>query len=146
VVGARSAPILDFMAANRFRRASDEQLHLLRIAAKKLRYSLEIFDEVWPAGLKPHIAQSRAVQDVIGQYHDWCVLGERIDREIRRTTRNDANHLAFQLGRLRSQVSERKTALRREILPKLKELEAGLRPLVGASTGPRAPAGVRVKR
>src|SRR5436309_6718452 len=53
-------------------------------AAKKLRYTMEIFDPIWPAGLKKEIRLARALQDAGGHYHDWCVLRDRIQKEIGR--------------------------------------------------------------
>jgi CHAD domain-containing protein len=130
---ARAAPILGFQSTHRFNRATDEQLHELRIAAKKLRYLMEIFNPVWPGGLRGVIARARGLQDAGGRYHDWCVVGERIDREIRRAICNEASHLGFQLGRLLHAVAARKIDLRRQMLPALQELESVLRDvLLGA--------------
>lgn len=125
-----AAPILAFQSTQRFNRATDEQLHELRIAAKKLRYSMEIFDPIWPGGLKVPIGRARDLQDATGRYHDWCIVGDRIDREIRRTIPNEASHLGFQLGRLQHACNARKVELRRRILPALKELQTTLRDLL----------------
>jgi len=126
VVAARAEPIVAFQEARRFRRASDDQLHALRIAAKKLRYAMELFDGIWPGGLKVQIAHARAVQDSIGRFHDLAVLGARVQREIRRAQSNDASHLAFQLGRMLAHIEERNAGLRRTILPPLRQLEKSL--------------------
>jgi CHAD domain-containing protein len=126
VVAARGEPIVAFQQSRRFRRASDDQLHALRIAAKKLRYAMELFDVIWPGGLKVQIAQARAVQDSIGRFHDLAVLGNRVQRETRRAQSNEASHLAFQLGRMLASIEERKAILRRTILPPLRQLEKSL--------------------
>jgi CHAD domain-containing protein len=122
-------PILDFRARYRFRRASDEQLHNLRIAAKKLRYAAEIFDPAWPGGLTEVIAQSRALQDAGGNHHDWCVLCEYLKEDIRQLNDRETVHLAFQIGRLLAHAEERRSELRRLILPALTALQSTLRSL-----------------
>lgn len=51
--------------------------HALRIAAKKLRYTLEIFRPLYPDRLRPAIRQIRQLQELLGQIHDcdvWIVL------------------------------------------------------------------------
>jgi CHAD domain-containing protein len=60
-----------------------EQLHRLRIAVKKLRYSMELFE---PA-LAPKIANCHAralvVQSFLGEHHDLVVLSERVEETLR---------------------------------------------------------------
>jgi CHAD domain-containing protein len=131
-------PILSFRPRYDFRRATDEQLHALRITAKKLRYAMEIFDPVWPGGLKEPIAQSRALQDAGGNYHDWCVLCESLKAEIRRLNQRETAHLAFQIGRLLACAEDRRTELRKQILPALTTLQATLGSLLAqAAPEPR---------
>jgi CHAD domain-containing protein len=125
-----SAPILSFRARYDFRRATDQQLHDLRIAAKKLRYGLEIFSPAFPSGLDKEIALARALQDAGGHYHDWCVLRETLQKEIRRLTKQETTHLAFQLGRLLSQAQDQRAELRKKILPALTQLQAALRAIL----------------
>ena len=118
-----SQPIHQFRQRYDFRRASDDRLHELRIAAKKLRYTMEIFDSAWPGGLKKEIVLARALQDAGGRYHDWCVLRDRIQAEIRRLTKQETTHLAFQMGRLLAQVEERRLELRKKMAPAITQLQ-----------------------
>jgi len=134
------APILSFRPRYDFRRASDERLHNLRIAGKKLRYALEIFDPVWPGGLASEIALSRALQDTAGEYHDWVVLRERLQAEIRRLTRKETTHLAFQIGRILALVEDRKSEKRKAILPALTGLQTGLLEALARARGEAAGA------
>jgi CHAD domain-containing protein len=127
VLGELSAPILSFRARYDFRRATDQQLHDLRIAAKKLRYGLEIFSPAFPSGLEREVALARALQDAGGHYHDWSVLRETLQKEIRRLTKQETTHLAFQLGRLLSQAEDQRAELRKKMLPALTQLQAALR-------------------
>ncbi len=47
-----------------------EKLHAMRIAAKRLRYTLEIFSELFEDGLKSHLQVLRKIQDMLGSIHD----------------------------------------------------------------------------
>ena len=60
-----------------------EPLHEARIAAKRLRYLLEAAREVDP--LVPSALQAlKAIQDLLGEFHDAEVLGELASRQFRR--------------------------------------------------------------
>jgi CHAD domain-containing protein len=124
VLSELSRPILSFRRYD-FRSASDPRLHKLRISVKKLRYAMEIFRDSRPA-LDPGIGLARAVQESAGRFQDWCVLGNYLRAEIRRLTRQETSHLAFQMGRLLALVEDRKAELRKGILPALLELQSGL--------------------
>jgi len=132
IMTSLAEPIMSFRAPQQFRRATDDRLHGLRIAAKKLRYAMEIFDPVSPKGLQPCIAQAKALQDAGGLYHDWCVLSEQLKEEIRRLNSRRTVHLAFQMGRLLAHASDLRKKLRKLILPELTRLQATLAPLLSA--------------
>ena len=46
------------------------ELHDMRIACKRLRYLLEIFQVAFPADLRPLIREVEDLQDVLGDIHD----------------------------------------------------------------------------
>lgn len=125
-----SRPILAFRANYDFPRATDEHLHDLRMAAKKLRYAMEIFDSVWPQGLKKEITLARALQDAGGDYHDWCVLHQRVQEEIRGLTIRETDHMAFQMSRLLALIEDRRGELRRKMLPALTRLQSARQSLL----------------
>ena len=50
-----------------------EELHAMRIAAKRLRYTLEVFAPLYDDGLKQPLQTVRQVQDVLGDIHDCDV-------------------------------------------------------------------------
>lgn len=54
--------------------ARTEDLHRMRIAAKRLRYSMEIFREVLGPKIEDRIDAVKAIQEKIGQIHDADVL------------------------------------------------------------------------
>jgi CHAD domain-containing protein len=51
-----------------------KELHRLRIAAKKLRYTLELLRPWYGPGINKYIHASRALQDVLGDLHELDVL------------------------------------------------------------------------
>jgi CHAD domain-containing protein len=46
------------------------ELHEMRIAAKHLRYTLEIFAPLWPGTLKPALHAAKDLQELLGDIHD----------------------------------------------------------------------------
>lgn len=53
-----------------------EELHAMRIAAKRLRYTLEIFEPIYPGGLKLWLKPLKEIQDVMGLIHDCDVWAQ----------------------------------------------------------------------
>ena len=51
-----------------------EQLHQVRIAAKKLRYGLELAADSGVAGAAPHLRALKRTQETLGRLHDLQVL------------------------------------------------------------------------
>jgi hypothetical protein len=73
-----------------------EALHDLRIAAKRLRYTLELFRPVFGTAGERQIERVRAIQEILGQLHDADVrimlihdelaqLAEEQDRQLGQT-------------------------------------------------------------
>jgi CHAD domain-containing protein len=58
------------------------ELHNMRISAKRLRYTMEAFADLYGANLKPFINQTRKFQDILGDIHDADVWGEMIPHFI----------------------------------------------------------------
>ncbi|OGG51985.1 MAG: hypothetical protein A3F84_15320 [Candidatus Handelsmanbacteria bacterium RIFCSPLOWO2_12_FULL_64_10] len=57
-----------------------EDLHSARVAGKRLRYALEISDELQIGSFKRRIARMRAIQQALGHWHDLEVLEETVAR------------------------------------------------------------------
>ena len=70
---------------------SPDTLHKLRLAGKRLRYRLELLAEVKSTGLKPHIESLKALQDLLGRWHDRHVLIE-FAKEFIDQSANDDGH------------------------------------------------------
>ena len=54
--------------------------HAMRIAAKKLRYTIEIFGPVYRLGLKRFHARVKMVQEILGDLHDCDVWIDQVTR------------------------------------------------------------------
>src|SRR5574340_6370 len=99
-----SDPVLIEMAAESIRAKLDEflgfdeivyqpekiqEIHAMRIAAKRLRYTLETFAPLFEDGLKDTIKAMRTSQDLLGEIHDsdvWTVSIEQfMQEELQRT-------------------------------------------------------------
>lgn len=79
-IAARAAPVFEGIDASR---EADEPaaLHLRRIAAKKLRYTIEALD---PAGGSDLLEFAHAIQETLGRHRDAVALAARLDEERRR--------------------------------------------------------------
>jgi CHAD domain-containing protein len=53
--------------------------HDMRIAAKRLRYALEVTSACFGAYAATATKHARALQDVLGEIHDWDVLLEEVE-------------------------------------------------------------------
>jgi CHAD domain-containing protein len=66
-----------------------EELHAMRVAAKQLRYTLEIFAPLYPEQFKKAIAVVKEMQELLGSIHDADVwidfLPQFIEEERQRT-------------------------------------------------------------
>jgi len=71
--------------------ASIAELHAMRIAAKQLRYTLEIFSPIYPGELKNPIQIVRSAQEMLGDIHDcdvWAIfLPQFLEKERSRIVR-----------------------------------------------------------
>jgi CHAD domain-containing protein len=59
-----------------------EALHDLRIAAKRLRYTLELFQDVFGETGRRNIERVKAIQQELGDVHDHDVRISLIDEEL----------------------------------------------------------------
>jgi CHAD domain-containing protein len=85
----RVSDLLAFDAAVRDPR-NVRELHDLRIAAKRLRYTLEVLGSVLGPVSVVVEAEARALQDLLGEVHDCDVLGPRLAHELALLAAEDA--------------------------------------------------------
>jgi hypothetical protein len=108
-----------------------EDLHNLRIAAKRLRYALEIFDICFP-GVKSSTNQLTAIQEAVGDIHDLDVL-IGIVRDRLKGVESTAEGLAVEIVRSTSNTREQSNQLRRVLIAQARNRQRlGLLGLLGS--------------
>jgi hypothetical protein len=83
----RKLPLLtaDFFARVRAAlaaRPSPEQLHGVRLAAKRMRYTLELFRPCYGPGLEARIESLRNMQQVLGEINDCAATRRLVERTM----------------------------------------------------------------
>jgi hypothetical protein len=61
------------------------QLHAFRLAAKRFRYTLELFEPMYGPMLAERLEQVRKIQSMLGDRQDCVVLGERLRKRAGET-------------------------------------------------------------
>jgi CHAD domain-containing protein len=140
LLGDRAKPILEF-APTPEALQSDTRLHQLRIRTKKLRYALEILKPLLPeTSGEPPIELCRALQDVLGEFHDHTVLVERLQRHQQELLQKGLLLLSHGCSRIAAELQEARLALTPKIQPAHRELvqalQRHLRPTENASALP----------
>jgi CHAD domain-containing protein len=93
IAAQRIADMLQFDEAVRDP-ANIRELHDLRIAAKRLRYTLEVLGSALGPVAQTVEDEARALQDVLGEVHDCDVLAPRLRKELARLVAADATAVA----------------------------------------------------
>jgi CHAD domain-containing protein len=115
-----------------------ERLHTVRIAAKKLRYAMEIERELKRSRVTARIRQLKTLQDLLGRMHDLHMLAEHARRAQTDLTARD-RRLAADLGDLINAIEE---DCRREHGAYLKRRESILRLCANPTLGSDRPSAV----
>lgn len=66
------------------------ELHDMRIACKRLRYLLEIFQVAFPVDVEPFIDEVKGLQDLLGDIHDRDVQIPMLHDHLERLAERDA--------------------------------------------------------
>ncbi len=69
----------------------DKPLHELRIAAKRLRYAVELYTACWGAPIVPFADGIAEIQGFLGEIHDADVWLESLSARLRKADENVAN-------------------------------------------------------
>ncbi|HLM60195.1 MAG TPA: CHAD domain-containing protein [Pyrinomonadaceae bacterium] len=67
-----------------------EDLHEMRIAAKRLRYAVELFTACWGASIEPFAEEIAKMQGFLGEVHDCDIWIESMGGRLRRGQENAA--------------------------------------------------------
>jgi hypothetical protein len=89
IVATRAAEVSSFSPAILDPR-NVEALHDMRIAAKRLRYVLELATPVFGEPAERGAKRAKKLQDVLGEIHDCDVTIPRVERHIERLRLEDA--------------------------------------------------------
>ncbi len=73
ILGQKATPLLAFQATA-LPSETDDTLHRLRIAVKKFRYVLEIYNPLHNQRFDAAIQAAKDLQDLLGKIHDYAVL------------------------------------------------------------------------
>lgn len=77
------------LSANIYEPFVDEPLHKFRIAAKRLRYGIELYADCWGERIKPFVEEIKDMQDFLGEVHDADVWLENLSKIL--TEERDEN-------------------------------------------------------
>jgi len=105
LVRAYFAQVRELLAAN----PAPPELHAIRLATKRIRYSLELFRPCYGRGLDQRLATLQHLQQLLGEIND-CAAAERLIESLVRPSPARKRVRTF----LRRRASAKAAALRRE--------------------------------
>lgn len=102
-----------------------EELHQLRIECKKLRYLLELFRSLFPAGqLAAVLAHLKHLQELLGEMNDLEVQKGRL-AELAKQLEAAPAAAIFAMGRIAQRHERRQQVLRKDLESRIDELVHG---------------------
>lgn len=140
--GAAAARVVEVRAAEVFAHSDGvldiediERLHDMRVATRRLRAALEVFDSCFPR--KRHrkaLKRVKKLADALGERRDRDVAIESLERMLDETPEADQAGLEALIGRLREEQRRANEDLKPHLARKrLKKLRRRLRKLVKAA-------------
>jgi CHAD domain-containing protein len=103
-----------------------EELHEARIAAKRLRYAVELFVHCWGERIAPFAAEIAEMQSFLGEVHDCDVWIEILGEQLRRRRKNETREADYQTNIwLLSEFVKKRTKEYRSALKLWSEWENG---------------------
>jgi len=108
------------------RDSPDARLHEVRLDGKRLRYLLEFFRSLHPAGeVDPLLRELKRFQDALGAFNDACVQARALRAVARDLTARRANHEALlAIGRLLERAEQRKDHERARFRKRFKRFDS----------------------
>jgi CHAD domain-containing protein len=80
---------LEGMSSSLYQPFNTEPLHRMRIAAKRLRYSIELHTQCWGEELTPFAKEVGKLQESLGELHDCDVWLEQLGARLETLQRSD---------------------------------------------------------
>lgn len=100
-----------------------EALHEMRIAAKRLRYALELFQPCWPRSIATVAKRASRMQTALGDLHDCDVWIETLGKQIVRARKQKEKERVIALVRLLHHFVNLRTKHLRRALARWREWE-----------------------
>jgi CHAD domain-containing protein len=72
---------LEMLSDSLYKPLEPEPMHEMRIAAKRLRYAIELFEECWQVPIGPFAKQASRLQSALGKVHDCDVWITTLSKE-----------------------------------------------------------------
>lgn len=69
-----------------------EELHEMRIAAKRLRYAIKLFTNCWGEKIAPFAEEIARMQSFLGEVHDCDIWIENLGKELRQMEANNGDN------------------------------------------------------
>ena len=107
-----------------FRPFGVEPLHDMRIAAKRLRYALELFQQCWGRSIARYPRRMARLQSALGEVHDCDVWIESIDELVGRAKKEKREDQVDALVWLLNHFIKLRTKHLRQALTRWREWEA----------------------
>ena len=82
---------LEKLSNGLFRPFDVETLHEMRIAAKRLRYAIELFQQCWGRSIASYAKRAAQMQTALGDVHDCDVWIESFGNEVNKARKQKAN-------------------------------------------------------
>lgn len=107
-----------------FRPLDGDALHELRIAVKRLRYAIELFQPCWPRAIATHAKRAARIQTALGDIHDCDVWIASVGKLIVRARKQNEHERIKGLVSLLSYFTKLRTKYLRRALDRWSEWEA----------------------
>jgi CHAD domain-containing protein len=107
-----------------FRPLEVEALHEMRLAVKRLRYALELFQRCWGRSMGTHAKHAARIQTALGDIHDCDVWIASVGKQIVRARKQNEHERVKGLVSLLSYFIKLRTKYLRRALARWNEWEA----------------------
>ena len=107
-----------------FKPLDGDALHEMRIAVKRLRYAIELFQPCWPRAIAMHAKRAARIQTALGDIHDCDVWIASVGKQIVRARKQNEHERIKGLVSLLSYFTKLRTKHLRRALARWSEWEA----------------------